>query len=165
MPCLGKPTARETRRSHAVDPPQPNLLWEKENNATHPKWLFTWPWCWMSAVSRQLQRLSGHLQNLSCWMRVYFLRLMLFSAYITYTFTLVAGEYDHHSGLLPGKRSEWLMPTSEVGGNVRVQIWHCWNTLNESGTLQGLSWIVSSEITASLVWSDQMCHELRLHPT
>lgn len=43
-------TLCQNRQSRALGLLLPNPHWEKQNNLTHPKWLFTWPRRWMSTL-------------------------------------------------------------------------------------------------------------------
>lgn len=43
-------TLCQNRQSRALGLLLPNPHWEKQNNLTHPKWLFTWPCRWMSTL-------------------------------------------------------------------------------------------------------------------
>ncbi len=153
----------QNRRSRALGLLLPNPHWEKQNNLTHPKWLFTWPRCWMSTLFFQLQSeaacvgtsVSSVLLNEALLSAGIFL-------YITYTLCAVTGRYTHSMicPLVYSQKKNWqnktlarvlqgcVMPVRWVETPVFTFDMICLNSLKERGTLQGFSWVLSSEIKA-----------------
>lgn len=66
-------TLCQNRPSRALSLLLPNPHWEKQNNLTHPKWLFTWPRCWMSTLFFKLQSTAVCVGTfpLACWIRLH----------------------------------------------------------------------------------------------
>lgn len=116
----------QNRRSRALGLLLLNPRWGKQNNLTHPKWLFTWPRRWMSTFdSRVKQPAWAPTGALACWMRLYSL-LLPFHRSLKLFHCLSPGPKPKKE---TDKTKLWqerlrccAMPVSEVGGDARVHI-------------------------------------------
>lgn len=151
----------QNRRSRALDLLLPNPHWEKQNNLTHPKWLFTWPRRWMSTLFFYDSRVKQPAWALA---GLVLLNEALLSAHIFLYITYTLHSYWTHWIICPLVNSQKKELTKLWQECCRLLLWCqrlrwvetpvytfemiCLNSLNERGTLLGFSWVLSSEIKA-----------------
>lgn len=136
-------TRCQNRRSRALGLLLLNPRWGKQNNLTHPKWLFTWPRRWMSTFdSRVKQSAWAPMGALACWMILYSL-LLPFHRSLKLFHCLSPGPK-------PKKETDKTNLWQECCGAVRCQCLRwvetpvytfdmiCLNSLNERGHFTGI---------------------------
>lgn len=95
---------------------------EKQNNLTHPKWLFTWPRRWMSTFYSGVR---GHLWGAqSCWMRLY-------SLLVLYIYIHTHISHFHSHALCAVMDTQWMICRSGYGQK------KIWQNKSLAGALQG----------------------------
>jgi len=111
------------KQSRALGLLLPNPQWEKQNNLTHPKWLFTWPRCWMSTYSRVKQHVWAPLSR---WMRLYTV-LLSFCMSLKLSVQLLDSTLTEWSVLWPTARTRTDKTGRLAAGLCDASVWVGWN--------------------------------------